>query len=173
MGHEDVVVLDGGLPAWEAEGRPLEEGPYAGRPERHFTARYRADLVRDLGEMRSAVETGSALILDARPPGRFAGRDPEPRAGLRSGHMPGAVNVPVSALVGADGRMRSRAELEQAFADLGAARKASIVCTCGSGVTAPIVALALARIGRWDSSVYDGSWAEWGALTDTAVVSEK
>jgi thiosulfate/3-mercaptopyruvate sulfurtransferase len=122
--------------------------------------------------MRSAVETGSALILDARPSGRFAGRDPEPRAGLRSGHMPGAVNVPASSLVGADGRMRPRAELEQTFADLGAARKPGIVCTCGSGVTAPIVALALARIGRWDSSIYDGSWAEWGAQTDTPVVSE-
>src|SRR5262245_26037117 len=172
MGHEDVVVLDGGLPAWEAEGRPTEAGPPARRSERHFTARYRADLVRDIEEVRWAVETGGALILDARPPGRFAGRDPEPRPGLRPGHMPGARNVPVPSLVGPDGRMHSHAGLERVFSESGVAGKGPIICTCGSGVAAAIVALALARIGRWDAAVYDGSWTEWGALPSTPVAVE-
>jgi thiosulfate/3-mercaptopyruvate sulfurtransferase len=171
MGHEDVAVLDGGLPAWEAAGLPLEDGPPEPRGERHFTARFRADLVRDLADMRRAVETGRALILDARPPGRFAGKDPEPRPGLRSGHMPGSLNVPVSALVGPDGRMRPPAELERVFADAGATAKTRLICTCGSGVAASIIALALARIGRWDAPVYDGSWSEWGAFPDTPIAT--
>ncbi|NWG54583.1 MAG: 3-mercaptopyruvate sulfurtransferase [Hydrogenophilaceae bacterium] len=170
MGHADVVVLDGGLPAWEAAGLPLEDGPPQPRAERHFTARYRADLVRDLADMRKTVETGRALVLDARPAARFAGDAPEPRPGLKSGHMPGAHNIPASALV-RDGVMKSRAELEALFADAGVTAKTRVVCTCGSGITAAVIALALARIGRWDAPVYDGSWAEWGALDDTPIVT--
>jgi thiosulfate/3-mercaptopyruvate sulfurtransferase len=170
MGHEDVVVLDGGFPAWEATRFPIETGPPAKRMERHFTARYRADLVRDLSDMRWAVQTGRALILDARPPARFSGEAPEPRPGLKSGHMPGALNIPVAALV-SDGVMRPKEELEKVFADHGVTGRSPVVCTCGSGVTAAIIALALARLGRWDAPVYDGSWAEWGALPDTPVAA--
>jgi thiosulfate/3-mercaptopyruvate sulfurtransferase len=171
MGHADVVVLDGGLPAWEAAGLPLEDGPPSPRPERHFTARYRADLVRDLADMRSVVGSGRSVVLDARPAPRFAGAAPEPRAGLRSGHMPGAVNVPASSLLAPDGRMKSRAELEALFADVGVTGKTRVVCTCGSGITAAVIALALARTGRWDAPIYDGAWAEWGGLDDTPIAT--
>ncbi len=171
MGHEDVCVLDGGFPAWEAGGFPIETDPPAPRGERHFTARYRADLVRDLRDMRAAVAGGAVQILDARPKDRFNGTAPEPRPGLKSGHMPGARNIPTSALVGPAGFMRSHAELEQTFADLGADAGQAAVCTCGSGVTAAIIALALARLGRWDASIYDGAWAEWGALADTPIAT--
>ncbi|MES1198625.1 MAG: 3-mercaptopyruvate sulfurtransferase [Pseudomonadota bacterium] len=171
MGHEDVAVLDGGFPAWQTAGYPIETGPPDKRMERHFTSRFRADLVRDLKDMRWAVETGRQLILDARPSDRFAGKAAEPRPDLRSGHMPGAHNIPVATLVTPEGFMRPRAELEQVFAAEGVSGKSPVVCTCGSGVTAAVIALALARIGRWDAPIYDGSWAEWGAQNDTPVAT--
>lgn len=168
MGHQDVVVLDGGLPAWEAGGYPIEHGPPRARQERHFTVQFRADLVRDLADMRRAVETG-ATILDARSEARFTGAAPEPRPGLRGGHMPGALNVPFSSLLTPDGFMKPVHELRAIFAGLPAA--SAPICTCGSGMTAGIVALALARIGRWDAPIYDGSWTEWGGRDDTPIVS--
>ena len=171
MGHEDVFVLDGGFPAWQAGGFPIETGPAQARSLRHFTARRRADLVRDLAEMRRVVTAGDHAILDARPANRFSGEAPEPRAGLRGGHMPGARSTPSSTLVTPDGFLRSRAELEALFAEAGANLRQPVICTCGSGVTAALIALALARLGRWDASVYDGSWAEWGALTDAPIVT--
>lgn len=171
MGHEDVVVLDGGLPAWEAAGHPIDDLPPEKRQERHFTARFRADLVRDLNDMRFAVEKGRPLILDARPAGRFAGRDPEPRPGVRAGHVPGAVSVPATDLLNADKTMKPRAELERIFTAAGVSPKTRVVTMCGSGVTAAIVALGLARIGRWDVPIYDGSWAEWGALPDAPIAT--
>ncbi|MES1199658.1 MAG: 3-mercaptopyruvate sulfurtransferase [Pseudomonadota bacterium] len=170
MGHEDVSVLDGGFPAWEKAGYPIDTGPALTPSERHFTARYRADLVRDLKDMRWAVETGRQLILDARPRPRFEGAAPEPRAGLRSGHMPGAHSMPTSELI-ADGFMKSRDDLQKVFAEQGVVGRSPVVCTCGSGVTAAVIALALARIGRWDAPVYDGAWAEWGAQDDTPVAT--
>jgi thiosulfate/3-mercaptopyruvate sulfurtransferase len=169
MGHEDVVVLDGGLPAWEAGGYELEDGPPPPRSERHFTARLRADLVRDLSDMRRAVDAG-APIIDARPTPRFTGEAAEPRPGLRSGHMPGSRTLPTAPLM-RDGKMLSREELAKVFADAGAATDQPAITTCGSGVAAAVIALALARLGRWDASVYDGSWTEWGGRDDTPVVT--
>ena len=170
MGKDDVVVLDGGLPAWTAAGGEIEDGPPMKPSERHFTARFRRDLVRDLADMRSAV-AGAAAILDARPRGRFEGRDAEPRAGLKCGCMPGAVNVPFSDLLTEDKRMKSREALIELFAATPVDARQPPIATCGSGITASVIALALARTGRWDAAVYDGSWAEWGALDDTPIVA--
>ncbi|HRE44694.1 MAG TPA: 3-mercaptopyruvate sulfurtransferase [Terricaulis sp.] len=171
MGHEDVVVLDGGFPAWEAAGYPIETGPPQRRGERPFSARLRSDLVRDLGDMRRIAEAGGAAILDARPAARFRGETPEPRPGLRSGHIPGSQSLPAPLLLDEQGRLRSRDELEKVFTDAGIPLSRAPACTCGSGVAAAIVALALARLGRWDAAVYDGSWTEWGAQADTPVTT--
>jgi thiosulfate/3-mercaptopyruvate sulfurtransferase len=170
MGHDDVVVLDGGFPAWERAGYPIETGAPQKRMERHFTPRVRRDLVRDITDVRAAIETGRTQILDARPKERFEGAAAEPRAGMRSGHMPGAVNVPLAALT-ENGLMRSREDLEHVFAERGVATNNPVVCSCGSGVTAAVIALALARLGRWDAPIYDGSWSEWGSRQDTPVVT--
>lgn len=171
MGHEDVAVLNGGFPAWEAGGYEIENGPPQTRMERHFTPRVRSDLVRDLGDMKKAIAGGATQILDARPAPRFRGEVAEPRAGLRSGHMPGAKSVPSGALIDENGFMRSPDDLAAIFRDAGADTSRPAVTTCGSGVTAAIIALALARLGRWDAAVYDGSWAEWGSQADTPVVT--
>ncbi|MES1202626.1 MAG: 3-mercaptopyruvate sulfurtransferase [Pseudomonadota bacterium] len=170
MGHEDVFVLDGGLPAWIASTGEIEDGPDFTRQERHFSARYHGGLVRNLEDMRKAV-AGGAQIIDARPKGRFEGAEPEPRPGLRGGHMPGAINLPPALLFDKDGRMKSRAALIQLFNDLGVDARKPVICTCGSGVSAATLALALARIGKWETPVYDGSWAEWGAHADTPVAT--
>ena len=171
MGHDDVVVLDGGLPAWRAAGFEIEDGPPNKLSERHLTARLHLDLVCWLPEMRTLVDAGGAGIVDARPAGRFAGRDREPRAGLRTGHMPGAHSVPFLDVLSEDRTMKSRAELAAIFTAADVDTHKPIVCTCGSGVTASVLALALARLGRWDAAVYDGSWAEWGGRADTAIVT--
>jgi thiosulfate/3-mercaptopyruvate sulfurtransferase len=171
MGHEDVAVLDGGFPAWEAAGYPIETEPPQKRGERHFTARLRTDLVRDLADMRRLVGGKGAAVLDARPAPRFRGEAVEPRAGLKSGHMPGALNIPASSLINERGQLRSKEELSAIFAEAGAEMSRAPVCTCGSGVTAAIIALALARLGRWNAAVYDGSWAEWGAQADTPIAT--
>ncbi|KUO59807.1 MAG: 3-mercaptopyruvate sulfurtransferase [Alphaproteobacteria bacterium BRH_c36] len=162
MGHEDVAVLNGGLPKWRAEGRPLEDGPARARAKLHFTPRVNAALVADRDDIASYIEHGGVQIVDARPAPRFIGDEAEPRAGLVMGHMPGAKNLPYSRLVNRDGTLRSAEEIKAAAAAAGIDIGAPIANTCGSGVTAAIVALALASIGRPDTSVYDGSWAEWG-----------
>ncbi|MBO9545057.1 3-mercaptopyruvate sulfurtransferase [Caulobacter sp.] len=170
MGHEDVVVLDGGLPKWIAEGRPVEDGP-ALPQERHFTPRWQADIYRSVEQMRGIVETGKEQIIDARAAGRFEGRDPEPRAGLRGGHMPGARNIPLSAMLAADQTMLPPDQLKTVFEKAGIDIDKPIVSTCGSGITASVVALALARLGKPRSAVYDGSWTEWGGLSDVPVAT--
>lgn len=162
MGHEDVAVLNGGLPKWKAEGRPVTSEPPPPRSQRHFTPRLNASLLRDLEDMKRIVESGSAQIADARGPGRFAGTEPEPRPGLRSGHMPGSYNVPFPRVLNPDGTLKPVNDLRQVFADAGIDPAKPVVTTCGSGVSAAILSLALALIGQPDSGLYDASWSEWG-----------
>ncbi len=170
MGHARTVVLDGGLAKWLAEGRPVESG-WRGPAHGAFKARTDPSLVRDLEAVRAALTAGSEQILDARPADRFFGEAPEPRLGLRSGHMPGALNLPWSALVQADATLLPAEALRAAFAGAGVDLASPIVTNCGSGISASLLALALARLGRDDVAVYDGSWSEWGARADTQVVT--
>jgi thiosulfate/3-mercaptopyruvate sulfurtransferase len=168
FGKTDVAVLDGGLPKWRAEGRPLEDTTPVQRA-RHFTARRNAALVRDAAQVAEASRTGEPQIVDARPPGRFNGDEPEPRPGLRAGHVPGAINLPYASLLNPDGTMKAPDALREVFAAAGIEVKRPIITTCGSGVSAAIVNLALERIGSARHSLYDGSWAEWGARAELAV----
>jgi thiosulfate/3-mercaptopyruvate sulfurtransferase len=169
MGAPDIRILEGGGPKWRAEGRPLASGEARPKPGT-FTPHFLPELVRSLDEMQAAVAAGGQ-IADARPAGRFAGRDPEPRPGLKSGHMPGARSVPSTDLV-ADGRMKPVSELKALFDAAGVDLTQPIVTSCGSGVTASTLMLALKLAGAGNVAVYDGSWAEWGGRTDTAIVRD-
>ncbi len=161
MGQNDVAVLDGGLPKWQAEGREIEDMPPIVR-DRHMTVRRQNHLVRDVTQVAAAAKLGDHEIVDARSAGRFGGTAPEPREGLRGGHIPGSKSLPYTQLLNDDGTMKDpdalRAEFEAAGVDLG--RPA--ITTCGSGVTAAILSLAMERFGKVDHSLYDGSWSEWG-----------
>ena len=170
MGHAGAFVLDGGLPRWLAEGRAIETG-WREAAHGDFKARFDGALVRDLEAVRLAVKTGRDQIVDARSAGRFTGAAPEPRADLRSGHMPEARNLPWSDLVAGDGRLAPEDQLRAAFDAAGVDLAAPITTTCGTGITAALLALALARLGRDDVAVYDGSWAEWGGRADTPVAT--
>lgn len=161
FGALDVRVLDGGLPAWREAGHPIETGTNEPEP-RTFRAHLRTNLVADFATVMSHLESGAAQLVDARSAARFAGDAPEPRAGLQSGHMPGARNLPFDTLVKA-GRLVEEEDIRKAFEDAGVTLDKPIVTTCGSGVTASVLALALARIGRGDAAVYDGSWTEWAS----------
>jgi thiosulfate/3-mercaptopyruvate sulfurtransferase len=168
FGHDRVAVLDGGLRRWRAEGRPVASGEPHAMP-RPFTARYRADLVRDLAAVRANLEGRGEQVVDARSRGRFAGTEPEPRAGLRGGHIPGSLNVPYEQLYQADGTLLPPGALRDVFASAGVKEGVPVVTSCGSGVTACVLALGLHRMGRRDVAVYDGSWTEWGGRADTPV----
>lgn len=170
MGFPEVFVLDGGLKAWLAEGRPVETAAPHIAPSTLEPA-FDPSLVRDLEGVRATLEAHDAQVIDARAAPRFRGEAPEPRAGLRSGHMPGALNVPWGGLLNPDGTMKAGAELKAAFESAGVELDGPIVTTCGSGVSAALLALALARLGRDDVAVYDGSWTEWAGRADTAIVT--
>ncbi|HEY3950760.1 3-mercaptopyruvate sulfurtransferase [Phenylobacterium sp.] len=170
MGFPEAFVLDGGLKAWRAEGRPLETAA----PDITVTTiepAFDPSLVRDLDAVRATLAGHDAQLVDARSAARFRGEAPEPRVGLRSGHMPGARNVPWNGLVKPDGTMKAGPELKAAFQAAGVDLNGPIVTTCGSGVSASLLALALARLGRDDVAVYDGSWTEWGGRADTPIVT--
>lgn len=170
MGKEEVAVLDGGFRKWRAEGRPVSDETPVARSARHFTPRLNAALIRDLDDMRALIGSRTEQIVDARGAGRFEGRDPEPRPGLRAGHMPSARNVPYTSLLNADGTMKSPPELKATFERAGIDLRRPVVTSCGSGVTAAVLSLALAQIGQPDAGLYDGSWAEWGQQSlDTPV----
>ena len=167
FGAKDVYILDGGLPRWKAEKRPLEKGDVKRAPKK-FNADMNVGAVALLGDVRMALADDSAQIVDARPPERFSGKAPEPRPGLRSGHMPGSFNVPYSDLVD-NGRLVSRDRIEAAFKAGGVDIDNPIITSCGSGVTAAILVLALDAIGRQAKGLFDGSWAEWGSRPDLPV----
>lgn len=171
MGVFQTYVLNGGFDGWKAEGRPVTSQPTRIAPS-IFHADFDASRVVGLNEMRRIVGNGESQIADARSAGRFAGTEPEPRAGVRSGHMPGARNVPASAL-SRQGRFLSGEELRKVFEDAGVDLSRPVVTSCGSGITAAVVTLALESLGHGDNRLYDGSWTEWGGLSDTPVVTGK
>ena len=169
FGHERVAVLDGGFPRWREEGRPVESGearPAAGR----FTARFRPELVASLDDVRRNLETHRMQVLDARSAGRFAGTEPEPRPGLRGGHIPGSLSLPYDRLFRReDATLLPAGDLRRLFEDARVEPGRPVVTTCGSGVTACVLALGLQLVGRHDVAVYDGSWTEWGGRADVPV----
>ncbi|MFN9848689.1 MAG: 3-mercaptopyruvate sulfurtransferase [Alphaproteobacteria bacterium] len=168
MGYPNVFVLDGGLKVWRAEGRVIETDEPA-RAAANVISKVNPALVADRQDVTKVLADGAAQVVDARSSARFRGEAPEPRASLRSGHMPGALNVPFNEVIAADGTLKPVAELEAVFAHVDLNRP--IITTCGSGVTAAVLALALARLGRLDVAIYDGSWTEWGGHPDTVVVT--
>jgi thiosulfate/3-mercaptopyruvate sulfurtransferase len=170
MGQNNIAVLDGGLPKWQAEGRPVEDLPPVIR-DRHMTVRRQNHMVKDVTQVSAASKLGDYEIIDARSPGRFRGEEPEPRAGLRPGHIPGSKNVCFKDLLNADQTMKNPVEIRQIFAAAGVDFNKPAITTCGSGVTAAVLSLGLERIGKTDHSLYDGSWSEWGMFPTVPVAT--
>ena len=170
MGQNNIAVLDGGLPKWQSEGRPVEDLPPVIR-DRHMTVRRQNQMVKDVTQVSAASKLGDYEIIDARSPGRFRGEEPEPRAGLRPGHIPGSKNVCFKDLLNADQTMKNPVEIRQIFEAAGVDFNKPAITTCGSGVTAAVLSLGLERIGKTDHSLYDGSWSEWGMFPTVPVAT--
>ncbi len=170
MGQNNVAVLDGGLPKWQSEGREIEDLPPVIR-DRHMTVRVQNHLVRDVTQVSSAAKLGDHEIIDARAATRFRGDADEPRAGLRAGHIPGSKNVPFTTLLNDDATLKDADGIRATFEAAGVDLTKSAITTCGSGVTAAVLSLALERIGKTDHSLYDGSWTEWGAFPTLPVAT--
>lgn len=168
MGKTDIAVLDGGFPKWRAEGREIEDMPPIVK-DRHITVSRQNHLVKDVTQVAHAAKLGEAEIIDARSGPRFRGEAAEPRPGLRSGHIPGAKNVPFATVLNADGTMKAPAELKVVLEAAGVNLAKPAITSCGSGVTAAVLSLALERIGHRNHALYDGSWAEWGMYDDLKV----
>jgi thiosulfate/3-mercaptopyruvate sulfurtransferase len=168
FGHARVTVLDGGMGKWRREQRPIEQGPVAAAAGR-FTARLDREAIRDLAAVRANLATRQELVVDLRPAGRFTGIDPEPRPGIRSGHLPGSRNLPYTELVAADGTILPEGQLRRRLRDTGIDLSQPIVATCGSGTSACTLVLALELLGFRDVAVYDGAWTEWGGRSDTPI----
>jgi thiosulfate/3-mercaptopyruvate sulfurtransferase len=173
FGHDMAAVLDGGLPKWVREGRRTEDGAPALAKPAAFRPDYRAGRLRGIGDVLSNLATQAELVLDARAPGRFTGDVPEPRAGMRSGHIPGSVNLPYTDLLNADGTFRSPQTVRARLAQAGVDGSRPVATSCGSGVTACILTLGLRLAGLPEGAVYDGSWTEWGGRHDTPVETKR
>jgi len=169
FGHDNAAVLDGGLPKWCAEGRPVQPGEALAPGHSEFRPDFRARKLRAIGDLLQNVRTGDELVLDARAASRFTGATPEPRPGMRSGHIPGSASLPYTDLLNADGTVRPVGALRARFAAAGMDASKSPVTSCGSGVTACILTLGLVLAGLPEGAVYDGSWTEWGGRADTPV----
>ena len=172
MGQMDIAVLDGGFPKWQAEGHPVEDLPPILR-DRHMMVRRQNHMVKDVTQVSAASKLGESEIVDARSPSRFYGTDPEPRPGLRAGHIPGSKNVFYKDLLKADDTMKSPDEMRQVFVEAGVDLDKPVITSCGSGVTAAILSLGLTRMGKTDHSLYDGSWTEWGMFPTLPIATGK
>lgn len=170
MGATNVQVLEGGFDRWKDAGHPIETGAPDSSPTKQFTAQLDVSKVRAVHDIRKNIQSNAAKVLDARPSSRFTGETPEPRAGLRSGHMPGAGSLPIDQLQ-VDGRMKEASELVKIFANHGIDENTHVITSCGSGVTAAVITLALETAGHTNNSLYDGSWSEWGQADDAPVVT--